>query len=116
MPPGDLVLLRVIPPLRASLMMPPKFAEQTLQQATEISQKYLKGVAERLRAEGITVETETQSGRPAQTILEFAENTDCDLIIIGSHGETASSRWRFGGVANKVVKDKTTMPVLLVTT
>ncbi len=113
---ATIVLMRVIPPLRSSLMMPPKFLEQIAQQASEIARDYLEGVAAQLRAEGLSVEIEIQSGPPAQCILDFAENTQCDLIIIGARGETGAIRWRFGSVANKVIRARTTMPVLVVST
>ena len=38
---ATLVLLRVIPPLRSSLMMSPKFYDQLSEQAMEITQTYL---------------------------------------------------------------------------
>jgi nucleotide-binding universal stress UspA family protein len=62
------------------------------------------------------VETEIEHGPPAQRIVDFAEESGCDLIIIGTRGETGALQWRFGGVASKVVRAKTTMPVLVVTT
>jgi len=113
---ATIILLRVIPPFRHSLMMSPTLLKEITQQVTEITQNYLKGVAEQLRAEGLDVETEIQSGAPAQCILDFAENNQCDLIVIGSRGDTGALQWRFGSVANKVVKTKTTMPVLVVST
>jgi nucleotide-binding universal stress UspA family protein len=113
---ATIVLMRVIPPLRGSLVMSPKFLEQTTQQVTEITQNYLEGIAEQLRAEGLEVEIEIQSGPPAQLILDFAESNQCDLIIIGSRGETGAMRWRFGSVSSKVVRAKTAMPVLVVST
>jgi nucleotide-binding universal stress UspA family protein len=113
---ATVVLLRVIPPLRHSLMTPPALLEETTQQVTEITQNYLEGVAKQLRAEGLEVETEMRSGAPAQRILDFAENNQCDLIVIGSRGDTGALQWRFGSVANKVIKTKTTMPVLVVST
>ena len=77
---------------------------------------YLAAIAADLRSKGIVVETKTDHGPPAQRILELAEGYDCDLIIIGSRGETGALRWRFGGTAAKVVRAKTSMPVLVVTT
>jgi nucleotide-binding universal stress UspA family protein len=60
------------------------------------------------------VEIEIQEGPPAERILDFAEERGCDLILNGSRGETGALRWRFGSVAFKVVRRKTTMPVLVV--
>ena len=113
---ATVVLIRVIAPFRSSLMMVPSLLEQANAQARAIGEEYLRDVAERLRSEGIKVETRIEWGPPAQQILEVAERDGCDLIIIGSHGETGAMRWRFGGVAFKIVKAKTAIAVMIVTT
>ena len=113
---ATVVLIRVIAPFRSSLMMVPSLLEQANAQALAIGEEYLRDVAERLRSEGIKVETRIEWGPPAQQILEVAESDGCDLIIIGSHGETGGMRWRFGGVAFKIVKAKTAIAVMIVTT
>jgi len=113
---ATIILLRVIPPLRHSLMIPPKMLENITQQVSEMVRNYLERVAEELRAEGLEVETEIQFGPPADCIPDFAENSRCDLIIIGSRGDSGSLQWRFGSVASKVIRTKTSMPVLVVNT
>jgi nucleotide-binding universal stress UspA family protein len=97
-------------------MMVPALVEQASEQATNITRRYLDDIAERLRGEGLEVEVVIEHGPPAEKIVEFAEQSGCDLIIIGTRGETGALQWRFGGVAGKVVRAKTTMPVLVVTT
>ena len=52
---ATVVLLRVIPPLRGSLMMPPKFLAQISEQATEITQNYLERIAKQVSGEGFQV-------------------------------------------------------------
>ena len=113
---ATVVLIRVIAPFRSSLMMVPSLLEQANAQALTIVERYLQDVAERLRSEGLEVETRIERGPPAERILDVAEGEGCDLIIIGSHGETGAMRWRFGGVAFKIVKSKTPMAVMIVTT
>jgi len=113
---ATVVLIRVIAPFRSSLMMVPSLLEQANAQALTIVERYLQDVAERLRSEGLEVETRIERGPPAQCILDVAESDGCDLIIIGSHGETGGMRWRFGGVAFKIVKAKTAIAVMIVTT
>lgn len=113
---ATIVILRVIAPLRSSLMMIPSLVEVSNENVMRIVQDYLDDLAERLRSEGFDVETKIDRGPPAQQILEFAESSGCDLIIIGSRGETGAMRWRFGGVANKVVKARSHIPVMIVTT
>jgi nucleotide-binding universal stress UspA family protein len=113
---AEVILIRVMAPFRSSLMMKPGLLEQATMQVRPIIEEYLESTADKFRDEGITVETIIQDGVPAECIIEYAETTDVDLIIIGSRGESGLSRWRFGGVSNKVVRTKTSMPVLVVTT
>lgn len=113
---ATIVLLRVVAPFRNSLMMVPSLVEQATEQSIKITQNYLEEIASRLRDEGFDVEIVIKHGPPAKTIVGFAEESGCDLIIIGTRGETGALDWRFGGVAGKVVRAKTVMPVLVVTT
>jgi nucleotide-binding universal stress UspA family protein len=113
---ATLIVLRVIAPLRGSLMMIPSVIETCNESVASIVQDYLDGIVESLRSEGLEVEAGVERGPPAQRILEFAQNNECDLIIVGSHGETSMMGWRFGGAAHKVVKAKSPIPVMIVTT
>ena len=65
--------------------------------------RYLARIAKKLRLKGITVSTRVLVGSPAQEIVNFAHEADCDLIIISSHGRTGIDRWAhsigaYGGV------------------
>jgi nucleotide-binding universal stress UspA family protein len=113
---ATIVLLRVIPPLRHTLMTVPNLLEEGLRQAIEFAEDYLARTADRVQADGVEVETEILEGPPANRILEFAEESQCDLIVIGSHGDAGALQWRFGSVANKVIKTRTSMPVLVINT
>jgi nucleotide-binding universal stress UspA family protein len=113
---ATVLLVRIIAPFRSSLMLVPGLLEQADAQIMKIVESYLENVALQLQSEGINVEVIIDHGPPAQRILELAESEDCDLIIIGTHGETGGIRWRFGAVANKIVKAKTDIPVMVVTT
>lgn len=111
-----LVLLRVVAPLRDGLMLVPSVLDQVKEHLTQIARDYVDDVADHLRDKGLSVEAEVLVGPPAERILEFAEDRGCDLIIIGSHGQSDTSTWRFGSVANKIIKAKASMPVLIVNT
>jgi nucleotide-binding universal stress UspA family protein len=113
---ATVLLVRVIAPFRSSLMLIPGLLEQADAQVMTIVEDYLENIADQLQREGIDVEVIIDHGPPAQRILELAESEDCDLIIIGTHGETGGIRWRFGAVANKIIKAKTDIPVMVVTT
>ena len=111
-----IVLLRVIPPLRSSFMVSVKMHEELNSQAVRVAQDYLKTISAPLEAEELEIQTAIESGPPAEVIISYAEENDCDLILIASRGETSSVRWRFGGTAGKVVRTPTSMPVMVLTT
>lgn len=113
---ATVVLLRVVPPLRQGLIMVPGIVKDLNEQAEQMAEEYLARVADELRADGLEVETMVEFGPPAGRILAVAEDTKCDLIVIGSHGQSSARVWRFGSVANKVIKVRTSMPVLVVNT
>ena len=50
---------------------------------------------------------------PHEAILKAARQVDADIIIMGSHGQTAASEILLGSVAHKVIV-KSKVPVLLV--
>jgi len=61
----------------------------------------------------IEVERHMMEGVPAEEILRLAEETGCDLIVMGCHGRRGLSRLLMGSVAEEVVR-KATCPVLTV--
>ena len=62
----------------------------------------LESTATQLRAEGLEVETHCMSGDPANSIIDVAETTGADLIVIGSKGMHGSRRLMLGNVPNKI--------------
>ena len=53
-------------------------------------------------AEGIKVNTHPREGDPADAILDVAEETGADLIVVGNKGMTGAKRFLLGSVPNKV--------------
>lgn len=52
-------------------------------------------------------------GPPAQSILEFAEEHNCDLIMIGSRGLSGIKEFFLGSISHQVVQ-QSKIPVLVV--
>jgi nucleotide-binding universal stress UspA family protein len=63
----------------------------------------------------VTVEHRLVEGAAAPEILRVAEETRCDLIVMGTHGRTGMGRLLMGSVAEQVVR-KASCPVLTVKT
>lgn len=75
--------------------------------------EYLRGVAEKLGPATTDVWIGVRFGRPADTILAFADQVGADLIATSTHGRSGISRWVFGSVADRLLRGAT-CPVLLV--
>ncbi|MEE6210706.1 universal stress protein [Salarchaeum sp. III] len=61
------------------------------------------------------VETEdvVRSGVPRTIILEYAEEADVDMIVMGTHGRTGLDHYLIGSVTEKVVR-RSPVPVVSV--
>ena len=64
------VLLRIVAPLRQSLMTSPNLIKNLYEQIEQIASDYLETIAEKIRGEGVKVETVVGQGPPAQKIHE----------------------------------------------
>ncbi len=62
----------------------------------------LRAAAEEAKGAGVDVETYPRQGDPADAILDVAEETGADLIIVGNKGMTGAKRFLLGSVPNKV--------------
>jgi nucleotide-binding universal stress UspA family protein len=79
----------------------------------EESEDYIRGVAERLAAEGIEVEPVVVVGEPSEEIIRQAAERNIDLIAMATHGHRGVYDWVLGSVADKV-RHEVTIPVLLI--
>lgn len=75
------------------------------------AQEYLAALAARLTDEGLDVRTAVRSGDVAAEIIEYA--TDCDLIVMCTHGRSGLGRWVYGSIADRTLR-YATVPILLV--
>jgi Universal stress protein family len=66
--------------------------------------RYLRGVSARPEWRGVQVNVAVDMGKPAETILAFAEKHGIGRIVISTHGRTGLGRWVFGSAADKVLR------------
>ena len=64
-------------------------------------------------AAGVPVETAVLEGSPSREIVRYAEDRDCDLVVMGTHGRGGIDRLLLGSVAERVVR-ASEVPVLTV--
>ncbi len=88
-------------------------AETVISGLQQEGETALQAVAERAEDANVSVVSEIISGSPYKQLLEYAENTGIDLIVMGTHGRTGLDRYLLGSVTERVVRTAD-MPVLTV--
>jgi nucleotide-binding universal stress UspA family protein len=116
-------LLHVIDPVQAGYdaSVLPSGSEAWYRSAKEGADDLLTESRERLVAArrdadpgaGYDIDTRTDVGRPAATIVEVADELDADHVVVGSHGRQGVSRLVLGSVAEAVVR-RSPVPVTVV--
>jgi nucleotide-binding universal stress UspA family protein len=76
-------------------------------------QKATSKIKEYGEASGVEVIEVLLEGHPSNEIIDFAENNNIDLIVMGTLGKTGLDRFLMGSVAEKVVRNSK-VPVLVV--
>ncbi|MCU4718639.1 universal stress protein [Halapricum hydrolyticum] len=64
-------------------------------------------------ADGLAIERQVVEGSPSRRIVQYAEDEDMDLIVMGTHGRGGIDRLLLGSVAERVVRTSP-VPVLTV--
>lgn len=78
-------------------------AQQAVDEVGALARRHLSG----------SVETAVEWGIPFDTIVDYAEQHDVDLIAMGTHGRSGLQRVLLGSVAEKVLR-ASSVPVLMV--
>ena len=73
----------------------------------------LAAAKKKLDAAGITYKASVLVGQVAETIVQHATKSGCDLIFIGTHGRTEAGNMLLGSTSTKVLHISK-IPVLLV--
>jgi nucleotide-binding universal stress UspA family protein len=73
--------------------------------STEVALSLAKQASERIKSDfpAWNVQHLSATGSPARALIEKADEWKPDLLILGSHGHTASGRFFFGSVSQTVV-------------
>jgi nucleotide-binding universal stress UspA family protein len=89
------------------------FEDRDTAESTSVTQLRTGSTAEeRLLDGGVSVETATRHGDPAEEILEAAEEIDADLIVLGGRKRSPLGSLLFGSVSQAVTLDAT-RPVIV---
>jgi len=70
-------------------------------------------VIDRAEARGVDVEDVVLQGDPYETILDYIEEYEIDMVVMGTHGRRGVERYLIGSLTEKVVRSAD-VPVLTV--
>jgi len=117
MPCSDVVFVRVVGPPAAShygeAPISPQIYEETESARKSEAKDYLDQIKNRLKYEGTELHSEVLVGRVADSLADYTEKNDIDLILIATHGRSGVTRWVRGSVADKILR-YSNVPVLMV--
>ena len=78
------------------------------------AEAYLNQTVNRLGKHGeVKFQTAVVAGNVADSLIDYAEANDIDLILIATHGRSGVSRWVRGSIADRILR-ASSIPVLMV--
>lgn len=109
-PDEDILLLRVAEAASGSLAAGVDLLQEKLKELRkETTAEIDETVRDLIKAKDIDFSSEIVAGNPAHKIVEYAEEHDIDVIILGNHGRKGVSRYLLGSVAETVVRRSPTI-------
>lgn len=115
-PEATITVLHVIDPTDTGYSagaMLPDFSEHWYESAKEAAVEVFEAAEELAADHPGELRCVRELGRPARTIIDYAEDHDIDHIVVGSHGRRGVSRILLGSVAETVAR-RSPVPVTII--
>jgi nucleotide-binding universal stress UspA family protein len=114
---SNIVFVRVVGPPATShygeVPISPQIYDETVSAMKSEAKGYLEKIKNRLKCEGTKLYSEVLVGRVTDSLADYTEKNDIDLILIATHGRSGVTRWVRGSVADKILRSAN-VPVLMV--
>ncbi|MFO7990613.1 MAG: universal stress protein [Desulfotignum sp.] len=117
---SDVILVRVLEPDTTSVQISKvqdikkqATAHEYEKQKKDSAKEYLNQISERLKQEETLVHSEVFVGRVAESLIDYTDSNDIDIIIMASRGRSGITRWLMGSVADKLFRSAS-VPVFMV--
>lgn len=65
-------------------------------------EELFKGLREKARERNLEIKTEVAVGHPADQIVKYAKENNCDMVILGQRGKSKIESWLLGSVSKRV--------------
>jgi nucleotide-binding universal stress UspA family protein len=92
----------------------PGVAESIDDYLREAAETYAGEIKELCEQKGVQSKSVIKTGHPVEEIVKEAEKSKTDLIVMGSHGQSALAAATLGSVTYGVIHKDTKIPILLV--
>ncbi len=102
-----------IPSVQQIALMTDGDSEEIKKKYAENGRRLLEGYKKAAEEYNLTVEILLEEGRPANRIIDHANNENMDLVVMGSRGPRTGIRLDMGAVTESVV-EHTECPVIIV--
>jgi len=73
-----------------------------IENGTEHYEELFKGLRERAKERDIDINTEIAIGHPADQVVRYAVEHECDMVIVGQRGKSKIENWLLGSVSKRV--------------
>jgi nucleotide-binding universal stress UspA family protein len=103
---GTLTVISVISDEYAAhenLELTVKQREKIGNKAESDAEKYTREAREAAQKEAVQAKAFVMSGKPADIIIQMAQEIKADLVVLGSHGRTGVDKLLMGSVAERVI-------------
>lgn len=70
--------------------------------ATQHYEELFKGLREKAKERNLEIKTEVAVGHPADQIVKYAKENNCDMVILGQRGKSKIESWLLGSVSKRV--------------
>jgi len=111
------VFVRVVEPAAAfysgDYPISPEVMQERETAGEKIASDYLDQIVSRLEHSSAELFSEVLIGNIADSLADYSENNEFDLILIATHGRSGVNRWVRGSIADKVLRSSR-IPVLMV--
>ncbi len=105
--------LHVLSVVDRSAIPPDVRADMLYDELEQSANKAVADIESKAADAGVDVETSIVSGTPHRAILDYTEDNDIDLLVMGTHGRKGLDRYLLGSVTEKIVR-LSDVPVLTV--
>lgn len=78
--------------------------EEEVRVMTRAAKEHLQSIAAKLERDGLEIECAVVEGMSGDAICQFAERTQPDLIVMGTHGRRGLSHALLGSVAEHLLR------------